>query len=51
MEVLETEGHQSLHDASQAALRSFAPYTPLPRDFPEENLVITLVLHYPAWRQ
>jgi len=51
MEVIETQGHESLHDASVAALRAFAPYRPLPADFPEENLVITLGLHYPAWRR
>lgn len=50
MEVMETDGHQSLHDASSAALKAFAPYAPLPAHFPEENLVITLGLHYPAWR-
>ena len=50
MEILETDGHQSLHDASLAALKAFAPYAPLPAHFPEENLVITLGLHYPAWR-
>ena len=48
LEVLETEGHQSLHDASQAALKAFAPYAPLPQDFPEPNLVIILSLHYPG---
>jgi len=51
MEVVETEGHQSLHDASEAALKAFAPYWPLPDHFPEENLVITLALHYPAFRR
>ena len=51
MEVLETEGHDSLHDASEAALKAFAPYWPLPDHFPEENLVITLALHYPAFRR
>ena len=50
MEVLETEGHESLHEASIAALKAFAPYAPLPAHFPEETLVITLGLHYPAWR-
>jgi hypothetical protein len=50
LEVIETDGHESLHDASVAALRAFAPYAPLPPHFPEENLVITLALHYPAWR-
>ncbi|MBE0564714.1 MAG: energy transducer TonB, partial [Krumholzibacteria bacterium] len=51
LEVIETDGHQSLHDASQAALKAFAPYAPLPPHFPEENLVIILSLHYPAWRR
>lgn len=51
LEVIETEGHESLHDASQAALKAFAPYAPLPPSFPEENLVIILSLHYPAWRR
>jgi hypothetical protein len=50
MEIVETDGHHSLHDASLAALKAFAPYAPLPAHFPEENLVITLGLHYPAWR-
>ena len=48
--ILDTDGHRSLHTASQAALKAFAPYAPLPPHFPEENLVITLSLHYPAWR-
>ena len=51
MEVIETDGHDSLHDASEAALKAFAPYWPLPDTFPEENLVITLALHYPAFRR
>jgi outer membrane biosynthesis protein TonB len=51
MEVLETEGHESLHDASEAALKAFAPYWPLPDHFPEENLVISIGLHYPAFRR
>ncbi len=51
LEVMETEGHPSLHDASVAALKAFAPYAALPGHFPEENLVITLALHYPAWRR
>jgi hypothetical protein len=51
MEVIETDGHDSLHDASEAALKAFAPYWALPDHFPEENLVITLGLHYPAFRR
>jgi len=51
MEVLERNGHDSLHTASVAALQAFAPYAPLPPDFPEDRLVIHLGLHYPAWRR
>lgn len=51
MNVEETEGHDSLHDASTSALKAFQPYRKLPAEFPEENLVITLGLHYPAWRR
>ena len=51
MEILAKDGHESLHDASLAALKAFAPYRPLPAHFPEENLVITLSLHYPAFRR
>ncbi len=49
-EVLETDGHQSLHEASEAALKAFAPYKPLPPSFPEEHLVLTIGLYYPALR-
>ncbi len=49
-EVLETEGHQSLHESSEAALKAFAPYSPLPASFPEDKLVLTCELHYPALR-
>ena len=49
LQIIETDGHESLHTASMAALKAFAPYAPLPEHFPEENLVITLGLHYPAW--
>ena len=48
---LEENGHESLHTASIAALRAFAPYAPLPPDFPDEQLVILLGLHYPAWKR
>lgn len=51
MDVVDTQGHESLHEASVAALQAFAPYAPLPPHFPEENLVITLGLYYPAPRR
>lgn len=49
LEIMETDGHESLHEASEAALKAFAPYWALPDNFPEENLVITIGLHYPAY--
>ncbi len=39
-------GHDSLREASLGALRAAAPYTPLPADFPDETLVITLKMSY-----
>ncbi len=51
IEVVDEKGHESLHTASTSALKAFAPYSPLPDDFPDENLVITLSLHYPAFRR
>ncbi len=51
LEVIDSEGHESLHHASEAALRAFAPYAPLPPGFPDENLVIVYSLYYPAWRR
>jgi hypothetical protein len=51
MEIVEENGHESLHTASTAALQAFAPYAPLPPDFPDKNLVILLGLHYPAWKR
>jgi outer membrane biosynthesis protein TonB len=50
MDIVETEGHESLHKASLAALQAFAPYAPLPANFPEPQLVILLSLHYPQWK-
>jgi len=49
LDVIDEEGHKSLHAASTSALRATAPFAPLPRDFPEDHLVIELALHYPAW--
>ena len=49
-EILDREGHESLHEASEAAVKAFAPYAKLPDDFPEEKLVLTMELRYPALR-
>jgi len=48
--VLDRQGHESLHEASEAAVKAFAPYAKLPADFPEEKLVLTMELRYPALR-
>ncbi|MBD3222101.1 hypothetical protein GF314_12750 [bacterium] len=51
MDVLSSEGHESLHTASVSALKACAPYLPLPPDFPEDKLVIVFTLIYPEWRR
>ncbi|MFH1844743.1 MAG: energy transducer TonB [bacterium] len=51
LEIKETVGHESLHQASVAAIRASAPFAPLPPDFPEEKLVIRYTLEYPAWEK
>jgi outer membrane biosynthesis protein TonB len=48
MEVVEKQGHASLHQASVAALRATAPLKPLPEHFPDPELVLTVKLHYSA---
>lgn len=44
--VLQTEGHESLHRSSLAAMEGAAPFRPLPRDFPDETLVVTVRFVY-----
>ncbi len=46
LEVVETEGHESLHRSSVAAVRGAAPFLPLPDDFPEDYLEITFGFYY-----
>jgi outer membrane biosynthesis protein TonB len=45
-QILDTQGHESLHRSSFAAMRGAAPFRPLPADFPEENLVVTVRFVY-----
>ncbi|MFQ5601302.1 MAG: energy transducer TonB [Candidatus Krumholzibacteriia bacterium] len=45
-EVLETHGHESLHQASKAAMIGAAPFRKLPAGFPDENLVVTVRFIY-----
>ncbi|MDH4037001.1 MAG: energy transducer TonB [Candidatus Krumholzibacteria bacterium] len=46
MEVVETEGHDSLHRSSSNAVKGAAPFRPLPADFPEPYLEITFGFYY-----
>ncbi|MBK7670856.1 MAG: hypothetical protein IPJ24_05620 [bacterium] len=46
-EILETDGHSSLHNASRAALLSSSPFAPLPSHFPLAHLEIRLTMSYP----
>jgi hypothetical protein len=46
LDTMDELGHDSLREASLAALRAAAPFTPLPADFPDETLTITLKMSY-----
>ncbi len=46
-EILETDGHESLHLASRAALVASSPLMPLPSHFPLAQLEIHLTMVYP----
>ena len=46
MEVVETEGHDSLHRSSSNAVKGAAPFRPLPDGFPEDYLEITFGFYY-----
>jgi TonB family protein len=46
LEVIEREGHESLHRASVNAVRGAAPFRPLPDDFPERYLEVTFGFYY-----
>ena len=46
-EIVETDGHSSLHNASRAALLSSSPFAPLPSHFPLAHLEIRLTMSYP----
>ena len=46
LEVVETEGHDSLHRSSVNAIKGAAPFRPLPGGFPEKYLEITFGFYY-----
>lgn len=45
--VLEHQGHSSLQVSSENAVHGVFPLKPLPADFPDETLTLTLTLVYP----
>ena len=45
-EVIETDGHDSLHRSSANAVKAAAPFRELPKDFPEEYLEIEFGFYY-----
>lgn len=50
-QVLEHKGHSSLQISSENAVNAVFPLKPLPADFPDETLTLTLTLFYPDWRK
>jgi outer membrane biosynthesis protein TonB len=46
LDVVETEGHDSLHRSSVNAVKGAAPFRPLPKGFPEDYLEITFGFYY-----
>jgi TonB family protein len=50
MEVLNHNGHSSLENSSVSAIKALFPFLPLPENFPEETLTITVKLIYPNLR-
>lgn len=45
-DIVGEEGHRSLHQASFAAMQGASPFRPLPTDFPEDSLVVTVKFIY-----
>ncbi len=50
-EVLEHQGHSSLQVSSENAVKGVFPLKPLPLDFPDQTLTLTLTLVYPNLRE
>lgn len=45
-EIVLTNAHESLQKASQAAIHKSFPFLPLPKDFPEDQLIVTAKFSY-----
>jgi hypothetical protein len=50
LEVLEEEGHEALRESTLTTFRAFAPYHPLPGNFPEPTLKLRVKVIYPRRR-
>ena len=46
LDVIEEEGHRSLHRSSVNAIKGAAPFRPLPEDFPEDYLEVKFGFYY-----
>jgi hypothetical protein len=44
--IIGEKGHRSLHPASFAAMQGAAPFRPLPSEFPDDSLVVTVKFIY-----
>ncbi len=51
LKVLQQVGHQSLQQSSVNALYATFPFKPLPEDFPDEYLEVTIKMVYPDLRR
>jgi hypothetical protein len=47
MRLIDHKGHESLQASSMNAIKSMFPFLELPKDFPEETLIIRITLEYP----
>ena len=50
LDLLEEQGHPALISAATGAVRSIAPYEPLPAGFPEKTLILRIRMVYPKLR-
>ena len=50
LEVIEEEGHEALRESTLTTFRAFAPYPPLPANFPEPTLKLRVKVVYPSRR-
>jgi TonB family protein len=51
LEVLRQVGHASLEQSSVSAIQAVFPFLPLPNNFPDEYLEVTVKMIYPNLRE